>query len=1269
MHILVTRSFSCFILLAFFCIYPAEVQLQEVSTIDKSFSPPDPQDSVKSGMLASGPDTPSNSFHCEVAAFTLRGKQSRQNLTIPDLEIMVTEDEKRYFPLFRLLTALNLEKSEEGPFIIFQPEGSPPIVIDLQKKTIGEKNAGQPVNFIDAVSDISQERDIFLPPEVISQLFFMDLKWNDMEYAFNAATEKSLTIWKREEGTSLLSIKTTEILAKLPEAHPPASPMPSKFSLDFMELKAQARYRVIDPNISEELNINSLEQTFWGSLMDGRYKVRIREPSLNWNSDGTEFNDDPPIMLDWAQWRYRSEATEIVAGDSVFGLNHLVFPTLKMTGIRFNGIWGLDEKTLSDRSGFGKRNIFVPPQTYSGSAPVGSTVELILNDRVIETTKVLTSLPTRPGTGMYRFEEISLAPGSLNDLIIRITEPNGEITVIEKSILGSSTLLPQGNMAFLSGLGTNRDTVEWESRGTYLGGRVLYGLNDRLTLGSTLAYQKNFFKPATLFTSNSYERPYPDSSLHTGAQFSWQPLAHSILSGYASWVQGEEGYGQGSFSDFAYSLEYELFPWQTANLNMLYFWYGPDFFNGSNRNLRDRKGYVINPEWRIHPKWRLESAFGEVKSNVNGDQTETLSANFQNMTLSSSIIPQTTVIFSYDRLAPKWDEATKNLVSIGFRSRPFSGFSFSGTYATGDDLSLDDNRQFFQGLSLPGISLHGSHSTSAGISKRLPVGGSVSLNYSKTDTREKVLLGHTNIFDFKIPVEVRTELGYQYDTDSYSFRNFTEIPLNASGKSRLGIRTQLDQEEWRVELSLTFNEIFSFLGRSPRRITDRRRINPENGIVFGRVYLDRNANAIFDEGEQGLDGIPVFLNNRSRIKTNEKGRFIYSVSGKSKELQLNLKPDDIPAIYSCTHGQQKVRCREGEITEVNFGLTPLNIVQGYVGKIGKENEPNYIPGIKVKITSASGKNFKADSVTASDGSYYLEDIRPGKYTIQLAPETIPPGLKFEERIRTIQIEPSEDPQEIKVPDFMASLESEESPTALIPLSKKEKEISSSDEKKPKDVIKPDIPVVIDEKKLDQKKTKPTAAIKMDQNRLSERSSSTSGEKAKNNEPIHGNKTTVTKSQDPSLVIEKKKHRGNKTVTLPLGIDEKKVEQEQAKPTAAIKTIQKWLSAWSESTNEKTARNHRTTHGKKTTVNHSLDRLWAIEDQKPKDDKALNIPLVINEKKVGQKKARRAAAIGMVQKCLSTWSSRKMDAYTAVYTPALHSDGLAEEQLYPIKKIR
>ena len=714
---------------------------------------------------------------------------------------------------------------------------------------------------------------------------------------------------------------------------------------------------------------------------------------------------------------------ETVAGDSIFGLNDLTYNSVSMTGLRVNGLLGIDKtKQEKDKSRLGYSNIFGGPQNFEGFAPVGSKVELYINDRLIDTYEVTTSIPSMPGTGRYTFEDISLAPGNLNDIRIVITDPDGVETVIEKSMLGDSSLLAQGGFAFLTGLGTNRDTDEWDTRGIFSGGRFFYGITNRLTIGATMAYQEDFFEPAILSSSESGDRQYPYSSMHTGAQFTWQLFERSVLVGDFSWVQWDEDPAideQETFEDLAFNFDWHIFPIDKQNIDFqsFYFWYGPDFFDGVHRNLMDRQGYVFNTNIKNFADWRFQAAGGQVWDNVEQNSDETLSVDFETIEISSKIIPLSTFTFSVDRFAPDWNEDAKTLFSYSMRCRPFSGLDVSALYSTGDDIRFDENDDFLDGLTLPGISRYASKAKSAMIRKSLPWGGSLALNYFESGSKERASVIHMDRFSKWVPLEMRTEVGYDIDIRDYFFENRTEMPLGDSGRSRFGWQARYEDQEWKVEVYLNITEGFSFFDGHCRHITSRR-VNPESTIVCGKVFLDRNANALLDEEEMGIEDIEVSLNNQYDIATDENGNFLMSVPGNTKTGIINLHPDNIPAIYKCTHGRQEACFKDREITRINLGLAPVNNIIGYIVSKSPDNERKPVIGTRIFVSSKNSLAPVAESITANDGSYYLENIFPGKYVLHIDNTTVPFESNIKDEYQTIEILPSDDSQEIKLPDIV-----------------------------------------------------------------------------------------------------------------------------------------------------------------------------------------------------------------------------------------------------------
>jgi len=949
----------------------------------------------------------------EVAGFYLQGKRARDRLVVYDFDVVVI-GQKRYLPLVRMLGLLDVGFEQDEEKLHFQPDGSAPMVLDTKSRRLRIDVREQDVEMVFAISDVTGKNDIFLPPEVIAGIFSFEINWDDSQYAFLADTDKTLGIWKRQHFPSILGIQTEDVSETLPQLHGTARPRTPNLSLDFLEVRGRVKYRPVDRDLNDTAIVDSLEQTLWGGLAGGNYKLRLSQPYYMYYDSEWTRSDHPGLMVDWGEWRYNTAQAELVAGDSVFGLNDLSFSTLRMTGVRFNGLFGVDGAARRmDASQRGYRSVFAAPQVIEGYAPVGSRAELYVNDRLVDTDEVVSSLPDRPGTGMYRFEAFALSPGSMNTIRIEVTDPDGVVTITERNIMGAAAILPRGGMAFLGAAGTRRELDEWTSEGIFTGGRFFYGVTDNLTLGATMAWQEDFFSPAFVSAINPDDRQYPESSLHGATQFSWRLFDRSFLKGDVAWVDQESEGGGAAQDNMAWTMDWRGFPIKGKDVEVgsYYFRYGPEFFDGRNRNLFDREGYVVNAGMYTFPGWRFSAAGGQAWDNLEGERQETLTVNFQNARVESRVLPATTLSFYYDRLDPDWDEPARDLYTAGLRTRLPYRLSFEGLVSAGDDLRFTQNPDFLTGLRLPGISRFGSERTSLLLRWGLPWRtGSVALSYWDSGYRERASVLYVDRLSWWIPLETRTELGYDIDIEDWFFENRTEVPLGKARRSRLGFQGRYENGDWRVETYVSINEMFSRLGGRTSYVPSRR-IRPESRILYGRVFLDINGNGVPDPGEPGIEGITVIFNNQREAVTDKNGIFRFPVSDEFEKARVNLKPRDIPAIYVCTHGVQDAAFKEGRSTRVDFGLSPAHAAGGRVAGADRDGALRYLSGIRVYATHRDTGEIRADSITADDGSYYLENLLPGRYDITIDESSIPAGYRAPFEPAALEVTPSHDPVE------------------------------------------------------------------------------------------------------------------------------------------------------------------------------------------------------------------------------------------------------------------
>jgi hypothetical protein len=160
------------------------------------------------------------------------------------------------------------------------------------------------------------------------------------------------------------------------------------------------------------------------------------------------------------------------------------------------------------------------------------------------------------------------------------------------------------------------------------------------------------------------------------------------------------------------------------------------------------------------------------------------------------------------------------------------------------------------------------------------------------------------------------------------------------------------------------------------------------GTVEGAVFNDINRNGIQDEGEEGVKGISVRLEDGSTVKTDEKGYYQFSRVETGRHL-VTLDVRRIPADYSIISPEKIwVEVKLRKTIQVNFQLIAAGRIEGRV--INDANGNGKIdPGERgisdVLVLLEPGNN---NAYTDEEGKFIFENILPGTYKMELDPATL-----------------------------------------------------------------------------------------------------------------------------------------------------------------------------------------------------------------------------------------------------------------------------------------
>jgi len=191
----------------------------------------------------------------------------------------------------------------------------------------------------------------------------------------------------------------------------------------------------------------------------------------------------------------------------------------------------------------------------------------------------------------------------------------------------------------------------------------------------------------------------------------------------------------------------------------------------------------------------------------------------------------------------------------------------------------------------------------------------------------------------------------------------------------------------RGDLSARMSVNFS-LGQDPhdKSVFMRGKHSAGKGGVASRVFLDNNANGIFDSDDEPIENVAIkFDNSVSERTTNEQG--FVTATGISPFRPVNVTIDkkslEDPFWTPATDGVSIVP-RPGVIGVVDFPVLTSGEIDGTVYR-KKGQWASEVSDVVLQLVDEKGKVVRETS-SSYDGFYLFDFVRPGKYAVRVEPE-------------------------------------------------------------------------------------------------------------------------------------------------------------------------------------------------------------------------------------------------------------------------------------------
>lgn len=170
--------------------------------------------------------------------------------------------------------------------------------------------------------------------------------------------------------------------------------------------------------------------------------------------------------------------------------------------------------------------------------------------------------------------------------------------------------------------------------------------------------------------------------------------------------------------------------------------------------------------------------------------------------------------------------------------------------------------------------------------------------------------------------------------------------------------------------------------------------------IQGRVFMDLNNNDQQDSNENGIAGITVQLNTSRTVTTDARGDFKFE-SLEAGEYELTLLSNALGVILRAGSMLHRISVSPRQTVTISLGLSNTGSVAGRVFNdllLTERNTAGDAPGLKavsLKLYQIDG-NASAPKeqrwfyqTTNSNGDYQFRNLAPGRYVLQVDPNTLP----------------------------------------------------------------------------------------------------------------------------------------------------------------------------------------------------------------------------------------------------------------------------------------
>lgn len=159
-------------------------------------------------------------------------------------------------------------------------------------------------------------------------------------------------------------------------------------------------------------------------------------------------------------------------------------------------------------------------------------------------------------------------------------------------------------------------------------------------------------------------------------------------------------------------------------------------------------------------------------------------------------------------------------------------------------------------------------------------------------------------------------------------------------------------------------------------------ISLSNSWVYGKVFLDKNNNGIYDKGEKALNNVGIMADNML-FYSNENGDYIAEGLYSSEAIEFKVDRKTIDPMTKYLKETLRVKTRKSAGMRIDIPINIVSMVAGNIWNTEDFSEKEFIQYLTMTtiILEKDGKVI-AEVDPEFDGMFFFEDIPSGKYKMK-----------------------------------------------------------------------------------------------------------------------------------------------------------------------------------------------------------------------------------------------------------------------------------------------